>query len=523
MNKYEEMELEILRKAVDESQKRIGKKSAQSPEIQEIIKIVEMFLRKKRLICYGGIAINNILPSDDQFYDRETEIPDYDFFSANAMEDAKELSDIFYSKGYKEVEAKTAQHIGTFKVFVNFIGVADITDVPKALFEIIQKDSMVVEGIHYVSANFLRMGIYKELSNPEGDSSRFEKIYKRLLLLNKYYPITDLNCNTVEYRREMSDESNKEKIYQILLQTFANYGCVFFGGHALSVYSEYMPENIKGKFKDLNPDFDVLSTNPDEVLRALKREFKAHQIPMRFVVHEAFGEIVPKSYEIIVRKDTVGFIYQTDQCYSYNELIVKGRKVKIATIDTMLFMYFAFLYANNPALYDHTRIICMCNFLFNVQQKNKLSQKGVLKRFSTTCYGHQEQREEMKLKRSELYKRLKNRPEDREYQYSFFNYKPDGNRPEGARESKRNRVYPKRNFERSEPFSSQSTPAMKTKTLQRRPRGRFSFFSNIEKTQRNIEKRLKQANTRRFRKRRHNYVWNFHHRKTIKKPKLSYK
>jgi hypothetical protein len=423
MKNYQELELEILRKAVDESQERIGKKAVQSPEIQDIIKVVEMFLRKKGLICYGGIAVNNILPEDDQFYNRETEIPDYDFYSPNALEDATELANIYYSKGYTEVEAKAGQHSGTFKVFVNFIGVADITQVPRDLFETIERDSIVIDGIHYVSANFLRMGVYKELSNPDGDTSRFEKIYKRMALLNKYYPITDLNCNKVEYRRKMEDESHKEEIYQTLLTTFTNYGCVFFGGHALSIYSEYMPARAKAKFENVNPDFDVLSNEPEDVINQLKKAFQTQKLKIRIISHPPVGEIVPPSYEIVVGKDTVAFIYKTERCHSYNEIIVNGKKVKIATIDTMLHLYFSFLYADKP-YYDHTRIICMCNFLFNVQQENKLSQKGVLKRFSTTCYGHQEQLEEMKLKRSKLYKKLKGNPEDPEYKFNFFNYKP---------------------------------------------------------------------------------------------------
>ena len=95
--------------------------------------IVEQFIKKKGLVPYGGIAINNILPKDDQFYDEETEIPDYDFFSPNAMDDAKELAGIYHSKGYDNVEAKAGQHFGTYKVFVQFIPVADITSIPKPL------------------------------------------------------------------------------------------------------------------------------------------------------------------------------------------------------------------------------------------------------------------------------------------------------------------------------------------------------------------------------------------------------
>ncbi|BAT21998.1 putative polyA polymerase catalytic subunit [Yellowstone lake mimivirus] len=94
-------------------------------------------------------------------------------------------------------------------------------------------------------------------------------------------------------------------------------------------------------------------------------------------------------------KDTVAFIYQPIGCHSYNILIQQSQKIKIATIDTMLSFYLAFLYAGEP-YYDNDRILCMSKFLFDVQQKNRLSQKGLLKRFSIVCYGHQESVEEMK-------------------------------------------------------------------------------------------------------------------------------
>lgn len=88
-------ELEILRSAVDKGDKITAKKIANSPLIKKIITIIETFIRKKKLICYGGTAINNILPQYDQFYNKQFEIPDYDFFSTNAIDNAKELADIY--------------------------------------------------------------------------------------------------------------------------------------------------------------------------------------------------------------------------------------------------------------------------------------------------------------------------------------------------------------------------------------------------------------------------------------------
>jgi hypothetical protein len=88
-------ELAILRQAVDIAEEKQGKSIANSPEIKRVITIVENFIRKNQLICYGGTAINNILPKQDQFYNKDVEIPDYDFYSWDALNNAKDLVDIY--------------------------------------------------------------------------------------------------------------------------------------------------------------------------------------------------------------------------------------------------------------------------------------------------------------------------------------------------------------------------------------------------------------------------------------------
>ena len=101
----EEKEVEILRDAIDIAEKRKGKRVVSDPDVKKIISILEDFLKRKKLVCYGGTAINNILPLEDQFYDKDVEIPDYDFYSPNALDDAKELADIYFKDGFQEVEA----------------------------------------------------------------------------------------------------------------------------------------------------------------------------------------------------------------------------------------------------------------------------------------------------------------------------------------------------------------------------------------------------------------------------------
>ena len=98
-------ELDLIKNSMKDIERRHGEKKVNNPHIRQLISIVENFLRKKKLICYGGTAINNILPKKDQFYDKDIEIPDYDFFSKNPMKDAKELADIYAKNGYDNVVA----------------------------------------------------------------------------------------------------------------------------------------------------------------------------------------------------------------------------------------------------------------------------------------------------------------------------------------------------------------------------------------------------------------------------------
>lgn len=439
---FEDCELAILRMAVDKAEEKMGKRVVNSEDIRKIIKIVEDFIQKNNLICYGGTAINNILPSDDQFYNKEAEIPDYDFFSTNSLEDAKKLADIYYENGFTDVEAKSGVHEGTYKVFVNYIPVADITNIAKPIFNAMKKDAIRVNGILYAPPNFLRMSMFLELSRPAGDISRWEKVLKRLSLLNKNHPLTSIDCNKVDYQREMENKDKEVEIYENVRNTFVNQGVVFFGGYAVSLYSQYMPKKQRIELHKI-ADFDVLSNDPETSAQIVQERLKDIGIKnTKIIKRDPIGEIVPMHYEIRIGNDTIAFIYKPIACHSYNVLNVKGQKIKIATIDTMLSFYLAFLYADKPYYNEFLeRILCISKFLFDVQQKNRLQQKGLLRRFSITCYGHQESLEENRAHKAEKYKELKEKGDKEEFQKLFLNYKPDDvNKKSESKKVKKNKT-----------------------------------------------------------------------------------
>jgi hypothetical protein len=423
---FQECELAILRNAVDESDKRQTGKVARSPQVQRMIKILENFLRKKKCICYGGTAINNILPKKDQFYNRYYEVPDYDFYSKNALDDTMELADLYKKEGFEEIEAKSGVHHGTFKVYVNFIAIADITQLHPEIFDSIKKETIKIEGIYYAPPNFLRMSMFLELSRPDGDVSRWEKVLKRLNLLNKYYPLKKekLKCENVDFQRNMeTGQNSSETLYYTLRNALINNDAVFFGGYASSIYSRYMPPEER-KIIEKIPDFDVLCEDAEgcakSVVDKLKEKGFEHAEKIK---HDAIGEIIPEHFEIRIGKEILAFIFYPIACHNYNTISVDKKIVKIATIDTILSFYLAFYFTKRPYFQDfQERILCIAQFLFKVEEKNRLEQRGVLKRFSLKCYGKQPTIENIKEEKMKKYEELKNNPNSTEYKMWFLKY-----------------------------------------------------------------------------------------------------
>ena len=420
---FQECELNILRNAVDKIETIEGSRMVHNPEVQRMISIVEEYLRKKELICYGGTAINNILPEHDQFYNKNINLPDYDFFSKNALDNAKELADIFVKEGYNEVEAKSGMHPGTYKVFVNFIPIADITYLVDEIYDALKREAIEIDGIFYTPPDYLRMSMYLELSRPRGDVSRWEKVLKRLTLLNKYYPLEGYKCNNQEIQRRMETKSiDTTMLFEKLRQILVNQGVIFFGSMAVSV----LTHTAGGRNKKINkiPDFDVLAVNPKRIATIVKDRLKYLGLTGIKIKHnKSIGEVISEHYEVMINNETIVMIYKPLACHSFNIIHYKKMAIKIATIDTMLSFYLAFLYSKRP-YYNPDRIVCLATELFNIQKQNRLNQNGLLKRFTINCYGKQETLDDIRSHKTNKYKELMNKRGTREYEKYFLKYSP---------------------------------------------------------------------------------------------------
>jgi hypothetical protein len=391
------------------AQHQIDREVANNPEVKKMMKIVREFIESHRVMCYGGTAINNLLPPEDQFYDVSVEIPDYDFFSETPQVHSAKLADRLASAGFGSVEVKPGMHLGTFKVFADYIPVADISHMDTAMFKKLWDDKVSKENIHYVPPNFLRMSMYLELSRPKGDVSRWKKVYDRLQLLNKHYPMT---CpgGSEKVSDKYLDDDTRAHIRQIM----EDDKTVLLGFNASML-------QVKNAKKWMLP-LDLLAT-PDKVQGVAKKIAGVLEKIQSVKVREfpAYEELMPARIDIMTaEKEVLVRVYRTEACHSYHQT---PSGLMVASIPTLLQFFFSALYAPKEFLESQSeqRFLCTAEHLVNLANNTKRKYQILT---PLTCLGTQKDVISMRAEKSELFNKLKENKNSREFLELFFTYTP---------------------------------------------------------------------------------------------------
>jgi hypothetical protein len=85
----------------------------------------------------------------------------------------------------------------------------------------------------------------------------------------------------------------------------------------------------------------------------------------------------------------------------------------------------------------------MAEYLFKVQQHNRLSQRGLLKRFSINCYGKQLTLEGIREEKAQKFKELSKKRHGKEWDYYFLKYDPAKKDEEKGKKKKKNKTQKK--------------------------------------------------------------------------------
>jgi len=331
-----------LEKVIDKAEERNKYESAHDPDILGALGIVKQFLVKRQRVCYGGTAMNAILPPKKRFYNPEMDLPDYDFFTPDPKADIDELVNDLKKAGYKDVYHKVGVHEGTTKVLVNFVPIADITSISEDVYSVFLKRAFKKEKVHYTDPDILRMMMYLEMSRPRGDVARWSKVFERLQLINGVFPPTFKRGRVLGVTKKSKNSKVPKEIWLSVYEYCITNQRIVFTGQLDSYYKRVIRNSTpKFNLNDHSMPIGFISPNLKVDARTLQTILGGSE-KCKLYIHSKRGEIVPEHIEVRYNGVAVAILLQETACHAYlNFPLSDGRSIAIASLDTLITVYYS--------------------------------------------------------------------------------------------------------------------------------------------------------------------------------------
>ena len=414
--------------------------------------VVYDFIKEKGLKLYGGQALHEHLKRYKEGFYKGYKFPDYDVFSPNAWEHAKELANKLYDMGFDFVDAKGSilndeQH-QTYKVGVDMMYILDLTqsgctpeqlknkdcdecgkdkqnkcfslfneipvnnllnynpkkNKPKTYHETydFKKDKAIYPNKIFVcDPDWLKISMYRELSEPLSNPSRLPKVGKRLELFKHYFEYDHSKCSQNDYEKEVNRDI--KPVLKTISEFIIENKLINFGASAFNMFV--------GKSKNsgsiMISDYKVYSGGIsgiyliEKIKNILSNNFKHLKFNTQEKI-EYWKEIDTFSYTLSVSNDrklkynNILTIVENDTCMPY----IQYNNIRYVTIDRL--KYILFRAVSLPEIYKITEenpknYECMLSHLLKIEKKYttkhkthknmKKLERSKFRRFSGRCQG----------------------------------------------------------------------------------------------------------------------------------------
>jgi hypothetical protein len=313
-------DIESLKSKMHDYQDKINKITYENSEIkpetiQNIYKSILEFIKKKDRVIYGGWAQNALIIDknpDDAFYTQHN-MGDVEFYSPEPVRDLMEICEFLHEKSFKYVQGREAQHEGTYKLFVEFINVSDITYMHKTLSN--NLPVKIIDGIKYIHPIVIAIDFYRMFTNPMTALRLWEKTIGRSIVLFKNYSLTK-DIKFPNFKSKL----NQKTLNEILLFTRKNLIhdskliVIGFLAYNYFVKKVNMDDNIINE-----PYYEVISINyksdRDNIYHKLKKQFGNK---IKYDEHYPFFQFTGKKSIYKYEGETVLILYD------YNEICTEN-------------------------------------------------------------------------------------------------------------------------------------------------------------------------------------------------------
>jgi hypothetical protein len=240
-------------------------------------------------------------------------------------------------------------------------------------------------------------------------------VYKRLLLLNKHYPV---GCKPLKDRPNPAEMSSTER--EAMEDIIENGHAIIIGMRAVEVHS-------KSKSRQWQLPVDLLA-EPEKSESLVKRVAHIFKEKAKVISKPAYAEVLPRHFDIIDIESGANLcrVFESTACHSYHEISRSrsgsGGGIRVGSIPTLLQFYFGFLYGDDHYLesYDVGRIVCIAQHLMDLAHSEGKRRFKLLTPIE--CLGKQESLRDIKRHASDL--KEKTPKTSLGFLKFFFTYKP---------------------------------------------------------------------------------------------------
>lgn len=387
-----------------ESLKDIVKEEEDKDSIKKIDKfeklfdIMKDFFKKRKIILYGGTAINMHLPKEHKIY-TDNDFPDFDCFSCYPKKDAEDLSNLFAKNNYKYIEIKYAMHDGTYKIYVDFEPICDITKISKKNHTILFKRASLIDGYYVTSIKHLKSASYLELAIPKSSLFRWQKVVQRIKLMETEFR-NNKSSFSMKSLQFISFNNKVNNCVKEMISYAIENNLVLAGNTAIQYYlsdkSSIETEPKSFLLTNSSGVFQCLSDDMKTTVNKLKKYVEKNMFKNIQVKEEQNDFITPYTKIYVTYFDdkytferiklNLCTVYSANEhCYSY----VKESDKRIVSIFFLLHILYYSLYVNK----DNIDKLNMKNII------NSLIKKINVDHFKTECYGTEVSLNEIRRKR----------------------------------------------------------------------------------------------------------------------------
>ena len=313
-------------------------------DYKKVIKVISNYIEKNKRVVYGGYAYNELIVNkneEDRIYSKDgLDLADIEFYSYEPITDLVNIGNELKDLGYKNIQVKSAAHLETFTLFVDFYAYCDASYMPSNLFH--RMPLWQFGKLKLAHPKFILIDILRMYNDPINSYWRIEKNFKRAVKLLKYYPL-----ETKGYFTKINIDNNTNNILNYVRKNIIIGSKLLVFGYYAYDYYKYKATNKDSPL--YVPYYDVISTNLKEDAKKIYKELTAFNKDIIVKEYHPFFQFLDTRVSFEYKGREILNVYGNNEiCVPYYNL--EKKKINVVTypyLILMLLIKFIYFHINN--------------------------------------------------------------------------------------------------------------------------------------------------------------------------------